>query len=1010
MSVFLFTDIEGSTKKWEQFPEEMKRVLSRHDEILKECVEKYKGRVVKHTGDGIFAVFDEGEPLQCALAIQSSFEKEEWGKIGELRVRIGLHSGHAEVRQDDYFGPAINRTARVMGAAWGGQTVLTPEVKTGSSIPKGAMIKDLGVHQLKDLGEPQQLYQLVHPDIALKEFPPLHSLSFHPHNLPIQATPFLGREEELKEVIKLIENPSCRLITLIGPGGIGKTRLAIQAAAERIESFSHGVFFIPLDPLTSADFLVSTIAEALKFSFYSKEDEKVQLLNYLREKQVLLILDNFEHLVEGAKIISDILNSANDVKIIVTSRELLNLRGEWIIQVNGMPVPKGENIDIEGYSAIQMFLQSAKRIRSDITLSDEDRRYVVRICQLVGGLPLGIEIASSWLRTLSCKEIAQEIEKNIDFLATSMRDVPERHRSLKAVFDYSWNLLTEEEKTVLKKLGVFHGGFQRDAAEYVAQTSLPVLSSLVDKSLLKRHPSGRYEILDILRQFIVKELRSSIEEHESVRNLHCDFFSDFLDMRKEPNTKEEREKILNIVAGDIDNLRIAWNWAIDKRKREQIEKVMKVLFYFYRMRGWCGEGLEIFSYGVDSYASEEDREMYAKILFRKGRFLSWISENKRAREVLEESLAILRPLDIKDEVGAALNVLGGVYRYLGNYEKSVKLQEESLSIFRNLGNEKGIALSLAGVAHTLSSMGEYEESNKLLEESLSLNRKIGDPYGVSSCLNDLGSNSHTVGDLSKAEEYYSESLKIARDLNHEYGIARTLNNMAIIKSALSEYEDALKCYRESIEVFKELGDESSIPSPMTNMAIIFRLQGKFDEAKRIHEETLEVFKRGDYKYGIVASMNHIAAVEKDQGNLKKAAKLHQEALAISRGINNPWMISITLENLAEVFFMMNDFEKAEDTYRESLKIAWDIKAVPLLLSVITGIANILIRKGKRSKGLEILFVVYNQSKLSKDLEDEVLVRIEELKFELKSDEFSAIEERGKTKSLEEVVTQILEGN
>jgi hypothetical protein len=392
MTIFLFTDIEGSTQKWEKLRDEMSKVLSRHDTIMREEIEKY---IIKHTGDGVFAIFEEGDPLGCALEIQKRCAGEDWGKIGELRIRIGLHAGTAEKRGKDYFGPVINRTARVMGTAWGGQIVLTPEVRQSAKLPEGAVVQDLGAHLLKDLCEPQQLLGLVHPDMSIREFPPLHSLSSHHHNLPVQATPFLGREEELGKITELLRSPSCRLVTLIGPGGIGKTRLAIQAAAEEIERFSHGVYFIPLDPLSSAEFLVSAIAEALKFSFYSKEDEKVQLLNYLREKELLLILDNFEHLVAGAGIISEVLNVASGVKIMVTSRELLNLRGEWIVQVGGMEVPEGERIDVEGYSAVQLFLHTAQRIRTGveftdesagggITVGDRDRVVVVAFIELQG--------------------------------------------------------------------------------------------------------------------------------------------------------------------------------------------------------------------------------------------------------------------------------------------------------------------------------------------------------------------------------------------------------------------------------------------------------------------------------------------------------------------------------------------------------------------------------------------------------------------------------------------------
>ncbi len=452
MPVFLFSDIEGSTKKWEQYKEEMSKALVVHDQIVQRNIRKYGGTIVKHTGDGFFAVFEDGDPITCAVSIQRDIEQIDWETIGELRVRMALNAGYAEKRENDYFGPVINRTARILAVAWGGQILATPEVLNSCPLPPDVVAKDLGKHMLKDLGEPQLIYCIMSPALKIQEFPPLRSLSTHIHNLPVQSTPFLGRERELSEIERLLQMPECRLLTIIGPGGIGKSRLALQAAADMIEIFPQGIFVIPLAPLTSVESLVSAIAEQIKFSFYSKQDPRAQLMNYLAEKKMLLIFDNFEHIIEGAGIIPEILQNASQVKIIVTSREMLNLQGEWLHQIQGLDVPTGETVDIGAYSAVQLFLQSARRFRTDFSPSEEEIGFIIRICQLVSGIPLGIELASSWLRILSLEEITKEVEKSFDFLASKMRDVPERHQSLRAVFEYSWKLLSSEEKKILARL------------------------------------------------------------------------------------------------------------------------------------------------------------------------------------------------------------------------------------------------------------------------------------------------------------------------------------------------------------------------------------------------------------------------------------------------------------------------------------------------------------------------------------------------------------------------------
>ncbi len=1006
-NVFLFTDIEGSTKKWEQYPKEMKKVLSRHDAILTSTIEQHGGEVVKHTGDGVFAVFDDGDPLACALEIQKQFSGEDWGKIGELRVRIGLHAGTADKRGKDYFGQVINRTARVMGVAWGGQVILTTETDNATSLPEGAGLKDMGMHLLKDLGEPQHLLQLVHPDLALKEFPLLHSLTSHHHNLPIQATPFLGREEELGKIMELLRGPSCRLVTLIGPGGIGKTRLAIQAAAEEIERFAHGVYFIPLDSLSSAEFLVSAIAEALKFSFYSKEDEKVQLLNYLREKQLLLILDNFEHLVAGAGMISEVLNVASEVKIMVTSRELLNLRGEWIVQVGGMDVPEGERIDVEGYSAIQLFLHTAERVRTGMEFSDEDKRFVVRICQLVGGLPLGIEIASSWLRSLSCKEIAQEIEKGIDFLETSMRDIPERHRSLRAVFDYSWDLLGETERGALRQLSVFLGGFSREAAEHVAGARLGLLTSLVDKSLLRRHTNGRYEMLDVLRQYVLEKLEEQAEEKEQVLDKHCKYYANFLEERGQQRVGPEYEAMMEDVALEIENVRIAWDRALAKAKDECISKSIACLFWFYRTRGWYHEGHEIFSKAVSTYQGKESKAIFARLLSRKARFIFRLGDLHRAREEFEQSLAMLRKLDLPSEVAFVLNYLGIAYRMLGELDKVMPLHEEALEIFKKLGDKSEIATTLSNISYITTSLGNYSEAQRMEEEVLALNKELGDPYGIAGSLIDLGSLAHTRGELKEAENLYNQSLAISKELKHQYGMGRTLNNLGIVKSSMGDYEGAKQCYQESYEIFSEIGDMSGKAASLTNMGVIYRMQGKFEEAQKMHEETLVICKKTGYQVGHATSLNHLATVAKDQGDLKTAKNLHTEALTICEKIGNPWLISITLENLGEVEWMLDDLKRAIACYRRALKLAVDIDAQPLIMAVVVAIAKVLIRKGQREKALTYLSVAFAHAHGDQELKGEIGDLIAETKTELSRDKIAKAEKDAKALDLVEVAEAVL---
>lgn len=861
MAIFLFTDIEGSTKKWEQYPEEMTKLLPIHDQIIKSAVEQQNGTVIKHTGDGIFAVFEAGRPLHSALTIQKEMEQNDWGSIGELRVRIGLHAGISEKRGEDYFGPVINRTARVMAAAWGGQIVLTPAVSHAAEIPEKATLKDLGTHILKDLGDPQHLYQLVHSDLKLQDFPALRSLSSHSHNLPVQSTPFVGRETELTEVTKLLEDRSCRLLTLIGPGGSGKTRLALQAAAEKIEYFKQGVFFIQLAPLSSVDYLISTIANVLGFSFYSKEDEKTQLLHYLIEKEMLIIMDGFEHLIDGAGIIADILNAAPKVNILVTSRELLNLKGEWVFQLEGMEVPASEQIDIEGFSAVQLFLYNARRVNADIDFTSKDRSYVLRICQLVGGLPLGIELATAWLRTLSCRDIAQEIEKNLDFLATRMRDIPERHRSLRAVFEYSWGLLQESEKAALRKLSIFPGEFTREAAEKITGTSLSLLSTLVDKSLLKRNQTGHYVMLEILRQYADQKLLENTEEKEDVRDKHCTYYLNSLS-EKEELLGFKQDEAINEVLPEIKNLRQAWERAVETHRAEEIGKAVSAFSEIIDHQNWFKEGEQTLGKAYESLKGrngEQELRYYGKVLTRYAGFCSRLGYFEKAEKLLQESLEIAKKNDDKQEIAFILNHIGSINMLLWKYPEAKPYYSESLELYRSIDNQRGIlaALNNLGVAHY--NLYEYEDAEKLLKEGLEICKKVEFQRGIAMAVANLGLISYERGNLDEARLFLMQSYEIDKRIGHRLHTANSLHNLGLIYKAMKDYKAAKHYYEEALELRREIGDRIGLAVSYNNLANLASLMKDHKESLALHKESFSIRKDLNDRRGIIQSLVNLIA-------------------------------------------------------------------------------------------------------------------------------------------------------
>ena len=853
MSIFLFTDIEGSTTKWEKHREEMGKALSRHDALLQGCMQAFGGRIIKHTGDGVFAVFEQGDPVLCALEVQKRLAREGWGEIGELRVRMALHAGEAEKRGGDYFGPVVNRTARLLSSGWGGQVLLSSEAASFCPLPPQATLMDLGTHLLKDLIEPQRIFMLTHPELPLKEFPPLRSLTACPNNLPPQPTPFLGREEELAEIQKLLERPSCRLLTLVGPGGIGKTRLALQAAADIIEAFPHGVYVVPLAPLSPEDFLVTTIgeflltsavAEALGFTFYGKEDPKAQLLNYLREKELLLLLDGFEHLLPGTALITDILNGAPKVKALATSRERLSLQGEWAVTITGLKVPEDPpGPDYEDYGAVCLFVETARRTDSGFLVRNEERECIGRICQLVEGFPLGIELAAAWVRVLSCREIVREIEKNRDFLESTLRDAPERHRSLRAVFESSWEHLKVEEKYAYQRLSVFRGGFTREAAEAVARTTLPLLSALLDKSLLRKGPTGRYEILEILRQYAEEKLNAHPGEKESIRDLHSRFFADFLQKRQSALRGGEQKEALEEIGRERDNVRQAWSWSLERGKAEEIDRSVDALTSFFDILSRFQEGEETFGMAVEVLSAKGEKEperdnVLGKLLARQGMFSHRLGRYEQSRELLSRSLPLIRTSGSAAEIAFVQNNLGHVAHHRGEFKEAKQLFKESLALFKELGDRRGISFAFNNLGIVSSALGEFEEAKRLSRESLVLFKELGDHRGEAAALNNLGHATHHQGELEEAKRLFQESLTLCRKLGDRRVTAAALNNLGNVVHKLGEYAEAAPCYRESLTIYRELGDRRGIALSLYNLGDVARIQGEVRTARNSYQEAL----------------------------------------------------------------------------------------------------------------------------------------------------------------------------
>lgn len=654
-----------------------------------------------------------------------------------------------------------------------------------------------------------------------------------PHTLPPQPTPFVGREAELAEIGRLLNDAGCRLLTLTGPGGIGKTRLALQAASEQLDTFADGVFFVPLASLPSAGLLARAIAGALGLELGTAADPKAHLLTQLRDKELLLLLDNFEHLVEEATYLADILRHAPEVTLLVTSRERLNLQGESVFAVEGFRLPPtaatSTAADLADNDAVQLFVQSARRARHDFALSPSNEAAVVHICRLVAGLPLALELAAAWVRSLSCREIAQEIEAGISFLTTTHRDVPERHRSLTAVFDYSWQMLNEQEQAVLRHLAVFRGGFRRPAAVAVAGATAPLLTSLVDKSLLRHSLDGRYDLHELVRHYAAEKLAAAGETEQAER-AHLDFFVELVETADANFNDMGQAKWSALLETEQDNCRAALHRAIVSGAFTSGLRLAAHLWWFWYTHGHLQEGRQWLEALFSAYAppgnAADHNDIYAKALQGAG-VLAWNQgDYPAARRFHEASLAIRQAQGNRRGVSIQLNNLANVAMDQGDYARAQTLLEESLALKRELGDIAGLASGLGNLGVVAYQQGEYAAARDLYEESLALKREVGDQRGIAITLGNLGVVLVEQGEYTAGQALLEGSLALKQELGDRWGVAMILRHLGDLALREERVGAARAFLQESTAIRQELGDRWSLADSLEMLASLTLAEGK----------------------------------------------------------------------------------------------------------------------------------------------------------------------------------------
>ncbi len=793
---------------------------------------------------------------------------------------------------------------------------------------------------IEPTGETVALYQAI---LAGETTPSLLRPSGSLHNLPSPSTSFIGREEELADLAELLADPDCRMVTIVGSGGIGKTRLALEAAAQQIGSFTHGVYFISLAAVNAAESIAPAIVESLGVPIPGNQPPRELLLNYLREKEVLLVLDNLEHLLlpsvppagqeaeGGAALLTEMLRCAPHLVLLSTSRERLNLREEWVYGIGGLEYTRDEAVK-EGdvCSAVALFQQRAHQADRHFVPDAAQASHIARICQLVEGMPLGIELAATWVTVHSCAQIAREIERSLDILTSRMRNVPERQRSIRATFEHSWQLLSPAERDIMARLSVFRGGFPQEAAAQVAGASPTSLSALLDKSLIHRLPSGRYDLHPLLRQYAAEKLGASPHARRQAEMEHARYFAAFLARQEECLQSAAQKEALARIAPEIENACQAWQTAVTFGDAVEVERCLESLYRFYDIQCRFQEGIDLFAQAIDRWSGDrEQARLLGKIIGRQG----------------------------------------VLYRRLGRYHQALVATEQCLKIFERLGARAEQAFCMINMADTLRHQGKYQEAENLARQSLILSRQSEDQWGTARSLYLLGLICYRTGDVDRAEELLNESLTTSHESGNPRLVMPALSTLADIACHQGEYDRAISMFDECLTLSRELGDQFNVAIHLNNLGTVLHVLEKYKEASLFFQESLEICHEIGDRVGEAIALSNLGKVIHELGMYDEAIAYYREGLAIGRSTNDQWAVVSCLNNLGETTCALGEYEVASAYLAEAIRIATETQAMTALVEVLVNVAALFAAQGQPDRAAALLTLASNHPACEQTIRD-----------------------------------------
>lgn len=867
---FLFTDVEGSTKLLHELGDAYADALHEHRRALRQAFIAHGGVEVDTQGDAFFVAFG-----RASGAVAAAAQAQQALSSGPIRVRMGLHTGEPRLTDEGYVGLDVHKGARIAAVGHGGQVLLSQATRALVD----ADVRDLGPHRLKDLSVPERIYQL-ELDGLPSEFAPLKTLEAGIRNLPAPRTSFVGRTDELASIDRLLDEPDCRLLTLVGPGGVGKTRLALEAAARRLDRYQHGVHFVPLAGVPAPELLAPAVAESLQFQVdnaHSAIPPREQLVDFLRERSTLLVLDNFEHLLDGRDLLTEVIEHAPQVELLTTSRERLQVQSEFVLDVAGLASGNGHTDDS---AAVRLFVDRARQVDDGYELTDSERPHVQRVCRLVSGMPLGIELAAAWASTLPCAEIADEIERNLGFLESSMHDVPERHRSLRAAFDQSWRLLSDNEQRVFSRLSVFRGTFARDAAAAVAGADLPALHGLVSKSLVRRAGVGRFELHELLRQYAAEHLAAADLELADARESHARFYVGMLAARSAALLGAYMMDARDELRVEIDNLRAAAEWAVTQWSEHEARATLSSLRTFFWAHSWH-EGSDTFAQLADLLERTPGDQLHAgeasDVLLSARAYQAYLGSALGFDEKLDAlarmCLPALRERQLTRELAVCLTALGTNQCNLDSYAESAASLEEAVDVARSVDEQSVVAGALMWLGWARLLLGELDRAREAFEDAHGVAAQLGGPVLLGFVTSKLGLLADAERDYAKAIDVQLEAYEVFAGFGDRGGAGYAQSRASMSAYCLGDYQQAMERALAGYAGFEEANHRWGMTAALCRLGFAAAALGRFDEARAYHCRALELAREMQATSLLLHALSGVGVLLAREGADRRAAEV-----------------------------------------------------------------------------------------------------------------------------------------